>query len=113
MTPATSHSYSVLWGLATFAVIGVLILFLRWAYSGKRDSLLSRRTRTGTESEYGLLKPLAAPRDTAEGDAICALLNAGGIRGTLVPTRSGLRVMVFPNDLSRAKGLLLDPPPSA
>lgn len=108
MTPATSHNYSVLWGLATFAVVGVLILFLRWAYSGKRDSLLARRTRTGTESEYGLLSPLAAPRDSTEGNAICALLQAGGIRGTLVHTHSGLRVMVFPNDLPRAKRLLLD-----
>jgi hypothetical protein len=100
----------VLWGLAVFAVMGGLILVLRWAYSDRRDSLLSRLPRTGSEHEYGLMAPLAAPADAAEGEQILALLLHAGIRAVLVPTHNGLRVMVWPEDVPRARRLLLDGP---
>lgn len=111
----SSHQYSVEWGLAVFAVIGVMILVLKWAYSERRDSLLSRPPKTGAEHEYGLMAPLAAPKDTREGDEICRMLQRASIRAALVETRQGLRVMVWPEDLSRARNLLLgfdsnDPP---
>ncbi len=107
----SSHEYSVLWALAVFAVMGVLILVLKWAYSSRPDSLLSRRPRRGAEHEYGLMSPLAAPKDAAEGEEICALLRAAGIRASMVHTSDGLRVMVWPEDLPRARALLLEQPP--
>jgi hypothetical protein len=42
--------------------MGLLILVLRWAYSSKKDTLLSARPRTGTPDEYGLLVSVAALR---------------------------------------------------
>jgi hypothetical protein len=109
----SSNEYSVVWGLAVFAVMGVFILVLRWAYSDRKDSLLSRRPRTGKEHEYGLLVPLAAPANRAEGQEIAAKLQAAGIRAALVATQDGLRVMVWPEDLARARDLLLHPPDDA
>jgi hypothetical protein len=104
----SSHEYSVLWGLAVFAVMGLFVLVLKWAYSSRPDSLLSRRPRRGGEDEYGLMSPLAAPKDAAEGEEICGLLRAAAIRSRLVHTSDGLRVMVWPDDLARARALLLE-----
>lgn len=106
----SSHEYSVLWGLAAFGVMGVFILVLKWAYSGRPTSLLSRRPRRGAENEYGLMSPLAAPKDVAEGEDIVALLHKAGIRARVVPTVDGLRVMVWRDDLAPARALLLGGP---
>lgn len=103
----SSHEYSVLWGLAVVGVMAVFVLVLKWAYSSRPDSLLSRRPRRGAEHEYGLMAPVAAPKDAAEGQETCALLHAAGIRSRVVDTSDGLRVMVWPEDLGRARAVLL------
>ena len=101
--------YDIAEMLTVAGVLGVLVLVLRWAYSSRRDSLLSRPPKAGAEHEYGLMKPLAAPRNASEGKQICALLQRGGVRGSLVHTHDGLRVMVWPEDQDRARKLLLEP----
>ena len=93
--------------LVVAAVLTLFVLVLRWAYSDKKDSLVSRRPRTGAEHEYGLMAPLAAPKNATEAEQIRALLARGKIRGSVVDTHDGLRVMVWPEDLSRARALLL------
>ena len=95
--------------LTVFAVLGVLVLVLRWAFSNRRDSLLARPAKTGAEHEYGLMAPLAAPKDTSEGQQITGLLQQAGIRSRVVQTHDGLRVMVWPEDQERARELLLGP----
>jgi hypothetical protein len=95
--------YDIAEMLTVALVLGVLVLVLRWAFSSRRDSL------TGAENEYGLMEPLAAPKNASEGKQICALLRRGGVRGSLVHTRDGLRVMVWPEDQQRARELLLGP----
>jgi hypothetical protein len=89
------------------AVLAILVLVLRWAYSSRPDSLLSRRPKTGSEHEYGLMSPLAAPKDAAEGAEICALLQKAGIRARTVQTHDGPRVMVWTEDLARGRDVLL------
>lgn len=102
---------SYLWGwLVALAVVGLLILVLRWAFSGTNDSLLARRTRMGAETDYGLLIVVARPADTATGEDMRRRLAAAGIRGTLITTTNGLRLMVFHEEEARAKDLLADPP---
>ncbi|GAA0633110.1 hypothetical protein GCM10009547_41300 [Sporichthya brevicatena] len=88
-------------------VLGVLVLVLRWAFSPRPTSLLARRPRTGSEHDYGLMTPLAAPQDAAEGAQISSLLARSGIRSRVVETHDGLRVMVWNDDLQRARELLL------
>ncbi|WP_019876307.1 hypothetical protein [Sporichthya polymorpha] len=93
--------------LVVAIVLGLLVLVLRWAFSPRQTSLLSRRPRTGSEHDYGLMTPLAAPEDAAEGAQISALLARSGIRSRVVETEDGLRVMVWDDDLQRARELLL------
>ncbi|HEY3604702.1 MAG TPA: hypothetical protein VGL04_08510 [Sporichthyaceae bacterium] len=104
MTHASSH-YS--WApFVAFGVIGVLTLVLRWAYSTRRDSLLSGPVHRGVESDYGLLVPVAAPQSQVAGVRARQRLEAAGIKATLTRTESGLRLLVFPVDLERARKIL-------
>jgi hypothetical protein len=99
--------YSFLWGpLVAVLVVGVFILILRWAYSGKPTTLLSATPRSGTPDEYGLLVSVAAPDSVEEGESIRTRLQTAGFRVTLVHTRSGLHVLVWPADASGARAAL-------
>jgi hypothetical protein len=101
-------SYSYLFGpVVTFAVLGVLLLLLRWAF-GRGGSLVARPPRRGATGEYGLLVAIAAPGSYVEGEVLRRTLEAAGIRATLVPTTEGPRLMVFPGDEAAARRILAD-----
>jgi hypothetical protein len=89
-----------------FAAVGVLIMVLRWAYSTRRDSLLSTPVHRGREGEYGLLVPVATPQSQVAGVRARQRLEEAGIKATLTRTESGLRLLVFPDDLQRARQIL-------
>src|ERR1700757_1232453 len=100
---------SSLWApFIAFLVVGVLALILRWAWSSRPGSLLSIRPRTGPDTDYGLLVPVAAPVDATDGRRLAARLDLIGVRSTLTATQSGLRLLVFPDDADRARGALGD-----
>jgi hypothetical protein len=99
-----SYSYAFA-PLLAFALVGVLALILRWAF-GHGSSLVARRPRAGRPDEYGLLVPVAAPADDAEGAALARRLTAHGLRVTVADTRDGPRVLVFPDHADRARALL-------
>jgi hypothetical protein len=92
--------------LTAFAVVGVLVLLLRWAFGGRSRSLVERRPTTGGSGEYGLLVPVAAPGTFVEGEMLRRRLEDAGLRATLVTTSEGPRVMVFPEDERVARALL-------
>ena len=100
--------YTHLFGpVAAFLVVGVVVLLLKWAYSGKRDTLLSGRVHPGDpHHDYGLLVSVATPSSAEEGATIRDRLQRAGLRVTLAQTRSGLHVMVFPADETRARETL-------
>ncbi|MFB7663025.1 hypothetical protein ACFC1R_03640 [Kitasatospora sp. NPDC056138] len=91
--------------LISFAVVGVLVLLLRWTY-GSGKSLVARPPRTGTPQEYGLLVPVASPADRDEALRLAALLRSAGLRYTLADTSDGLRLMVWPGDEQAARRIL-------
>ncbi len=101
--PRYTHLLGPLMG---FGVVGIVILLLKWAYSGRRDTLLSDRPRAGEPDEYGLLVSVAKPASAAEGISIRDRLVTAGFRVTLAETRSGLHVLVFPADESKARQAL-------
>ena len=113
---ANGGSLSYLFGpLTAFAVVGVLMLLLRWAFSGRSTSLVERRPLTGRAGDYGLLVPVAAPATFVEGEVIRRTLEDAGLRATLVPTAEGPRVMVFADSERVALALLrggTDRPPA-
>jgi hypothetical protein len=105
----TSISY-LLGPLTAFGVVGLLTLLLRWAFSGRRTSLVERRPGTGAAGDYGVLVPVASPGSFVEGELLRRRLEDAGIRATLVPTGEGPRVMVFPDSERVARAILADTP---
>ena len=91
--------------LAAFAVVGVLVLLLRWAFGSNR-SLVEKRSRQGTPGQYGLLGRVAAPPTFVEAEIMRRRLVDAGLRATLAPTTEGPAVMVFPEDVKAAKLVL-------
>ncbi len=92
--------------ITSVAVVGLLALILRWAYSGRSTSLVERKAGRGGAEEYGLMVAVAAPMTFIEGEVDRQRLQAGGIRARLVTTTDGPRLMVLEEDESRARALL-------
>ena len=90
---------------AGFAVMGVLILLLRWAFS-RGSSLVERPRRAGEEDEYGLLRVVATPTNFIEGEIIKRKLIEHGIKATLTSTKQGPRILVFPEEVKAAEAVL-------
>jgi len=102
----TWGGFSALFGpLVAMLGIGFLTLVLRW--SAKRgQSVVASPARAGRADEYGLLVPVASPGSYAEGEIARRTLEASGLRANLAMTNDGPRVMVWPDDLARARSLL-------
>jgi hypothetical protein len=80
--------------------IGLIALFLRWAFA----SGSTPRSRTGDE----LLTPVATLTRRESALALRAVLSDAGIRSTLrEPAAHRTDVLVFPEDLERARVLAL------
>jgi hypothetical protein len=99
--------------LLALAVVAVLMVLLRWAF-GRGKSLVARQPRRGSSDQYGLLVRVAAPATYVEAELLRLRLEAAGLRATLAPALEGPAVMVFPEDVEKARALLdrpADPPP--
>jgi hypothetical protein len=88
--------------------VTALALFLRWAYR-PGGSLVARPSTSGTETDYGLLVPVASPGTYIEGEITRRRLEDAGLRATLAMTHEGPRVMVFPADADQARRVLSGP----
>lgn len=88
--------------LVAFGALGVLVLLLRWTF-GHNRSLVARRPRTGTPTEYGLLVSVASPPTFVEAEVVRRHLEASGVRATLAPTTAGPAVLVFADDAPAAR----------
>jgi hypothetical protein len=100
------------WPFVVFGGFAVMVLLLRWTFSSGH-SVIQRRPKQGDPSEYGLLVAVATPSTFIEGERLRLLLLESGVRGTLVTTRQGPRLMVFGQDASVARALLHNPPPGS
>jgi hypothetical protein len=99
-------SYSFAFGpVVALAVVGVLALLLRWAFS-HGHSLVERRPDVGSPEQYGLLVPVAEPPTFVEAEVMRQRLSDAGLRATLAPTTEGPRVLVFPEDVKTARLVL-------
>ena len=91
--------------LSGFAVVAVLALILRWAFS-HNNSLIEKDKVIGSEDQYGLLKVAHSPKNHIEGEIMRQKLIAVGIKATLSQTKDGPRILVFEKDLKIAKATL-------
>jgi hypothetical protein len=97
----TSASFPV-GPLIAFAVVGLFALLLRWAF-GSGTSVVARPAKQGRIEEYGLLVSVAAPPNYIEAELVRRALEDAGIKATLAQTLAGPRLMVFPEDVAKAR----------
>jgi hypothetical protein len=84
-----------------FAVLGLLALFMRWAF-GTGDG----RQPTAATTDDGLLTTVATLSRRESALALRAVLSDAGIRSTVrFPTPHRAEVLVFPEDAERARSL--------
>jgi hypothetical protein len=91
--------------LSGFAVVALLALILRWAFS-HNNSLIEKDKVIGSEDQYGLLRVAHTPKNHIEGEMMRQKLIAVGIKATLSQTKDGPRILVFEKDLKIAKATL-------
>ena len=91
--------------LSGFAVVAVLALILRWAFS-HNNSLIEKDKVIGSEDQYGLLKVAHSPKNHIEGEMMRQKLIAVGIKATLSQTKDGPKILVFEKDLKIAKATI-------
>jgi hypothetical protein len=99
-------SFSFAFGpLVALVLVGVFALILRWAFR-RGSSVVAAPAKPGTSDEYGLLIPVSVPPTYIEGEITRRRLEEAGIRATLTTTLDGPRIMVWPEDETRARALL-------
>lgn len=91
--------------LSGFLVVGVMIVILKWAFSGNK-SVIEREKKIGNEDEYGLLRVAHSPKNHIEGEMLRQKLLSVGIKATLSQTKNGPKILVFEEDLRIAKATL-------
>jgi hypothetical protein len=101
-TPSHLHLVAPVLG---FAIVGFLVLVLRWAFR-RGSSLVAAPARPGQPDDYGMLVEVAAPRSLARAVDLAEELAAIGLHATYASTTAGPRVFVWPADEARARALL-------
>lgn len=91
--------------LSGFLVVGVMIVILKWAFSGNK-SVIEREKKIGNEDEYGLLRVAHSPKNHIEGEMLRQKLLSVGIKATLSQTKNSPKILVFEEDLKIAKATL-------
>jgi hypothetical protein len=103
--PAWS-TYSYLFGpLVALAIMGVVVLLLRWAFA-RGQSLVARDATTGSADDYGLMVPVAGAEDYIRAEMQKRRLEDAGVRVNLVRTTDGPRLMVWRADRDKALEVL-------
>lgn len=100
-------SYSYAFGpLVVGALLVLLVLLTRWAFSSGSSVVRRNDRRPGDPTDYGLLEAVAAPRTETEAEAIRVALFGIHVHATVARTTQGLRVLVWPQDADRARDVV-------
>jgi hypothetical protein len=89
-----------------FAAVGILIFFLKWAYSSNNKKMIVTPINAGKKDEYGLLMALPTPGNYIEAEMALLKLKDSHIKATLTHTLQGPSLMVFERDFSVALAIL-------
>ena len=89
-----------------FVAVGILIFFLKWAFSSNNKKLIVTPISAGKKNEYGLLKALPTPGNYIEAEMALLKLTDSNIKATLTQTLQGPSLMVFERDFSVALAVL-------
>jgi hypothetical protein len=89
-----------------FVAVGILIFFLKWAFSSNDKKLIITPISAGKKDEYGLLKALPTPGNYIEAEMALLKLKDSNIKAALTQTLQGPSLMVFERDFSIALAIL-------
>ena len=89
-----------------FVAVGILVFFLKWAFSSNNKKLIVTPISAGKKDEYGLLKALPTPGNYIEAEMALLKLKDSNIKATLTQTLQGPSLMVFEKDYSVALAVL-------
>ena len=89
-----------------FVAVGILVFFLKWAFSSNNKKLIVTPINAGKKNEYGLLKALPTPGNYIEAEMALLKLKDSNIKATLTQTLQGPSLMVFERDFSVALAVL-------
>lgn len=89
-----------------FAAVGILVLFLKWAFSSNSKKIIVTPISAGNKDEYGLLKALPTPGNYIEAEMALLKLKDSNIKATLTQTLQGPSLMVFERDFAIALAIL-------
>jgi len=97
-----------LFPIVAFALIGCVILLLRWAFSGAKGGSLVRRTdySPAARDTFGLLIDVQTSSSYADARRTVSLLSSRQIRATAARTTDGWSVYVWPADEAAAREAL-------
>jgi hypothetical protein len=96
-------SYHYLEGpLIAVLALGVIILICRWVFSVDRPA----PKPSSAPGDYGLLQPVTVVRTLDDAHMLRSVLRDAGIRGTVADAPGGFAVLVFRDDVSRARDLV-------
>ena len=97
--PVVSSVHFLLGPVVALSALGIIALLCRWVFTtdtrGQAPSDVAR--------DYGLLVPLTTVRTAEDAEMLQAVLREAGIRSNLT---DGLELLVFTNDLARARNLV-------
>jgi hypothetical protein len=97
-------SYHYLEGPAVaLGALGVIVLICRWVFATPHRSTPAVRHENG---DFGLLEPVTVVRTRADAEMLRGVLRQAGIRGTVADAAGGFAVLVFRDDVSRARDLV-------
>jgi hypothetical protein len=90
------------------ALVGVMLLLTRWAFSKAKGGSLVRRTdySPADRDKFGLLVDVLTVRSYNEARVKISMLKDLGIKATAARTKDGWAVYVWPADEAAARGFL-------
>lgn len=91
--------------MVAITTISLFILVLRWSHA-KPKSLVTAAPRVTAANDYGLLVPVARPNSSVQAANYQALLKRNGVESTVAKTTDGIRILVWPHQVTRASELL-------
>lgn len=99
-----------LFPIVAIALIGGIMLLLRWAFSSGSGSLVRRTDYSPAAPDtFGLLVEVHTTKTYADARKSVELLTARGVRATAARTTEGWSVYVWPSDEAAARAALQTP----
>lgn len=97
-----------LFPVVALALVGGMVLLLRWAFSRPKGGSLVRRTdySPADRDRFGLLVDVQTTRTYQEARVSVTMLRDFGIKATAARTTDGWTVYVWPADEQAARGFL-------